>query len=341
MNNFKDKLAVVTGAGTGMGRELAKQLASEGCHLAICDVIPENMAETEKLCEALAPAGTLITSHTCDVSDESQVLAFCDAVKHQHKTRHINLLFNNAGIGGGGSFIQDDRAEWDKTFGVSWFGVYYCTRAFMPLLLAGTEGHIVNLSSVNGFWACMGPVPQTAYSSAKFAIKGFSEALVVDLRINAPHVKVSVVMPGHIGTSIAENTRKLHGHPMPADLGIDDLNIARERMGRMGIPTDDVSDEEKRRRFRMLEDQQARIVGEINANFLGETLEILFEEKVKGRWKGRTPNMKLVFVESENDLSGHILPVQITWTGPYSMQGRLLPEHSGQALNLENIHLSN
>ena len=252
MNNFKDKLAVVTGAGTGMGRELARQLTAEGCHLALCDVLMENLAETKTLCEKDALNNTWITTHQCDVSDESQVLAFCDAVKHQHKTGQINLLFNNAGVGGGGSFIQDDRGEWEKTFGVSWFGVYYCTRAFMPLLVAGTEGHIINVSSVNGFWACMGPVPQTAYSSAKFAIKGFSEALVVDLRINAPHVKASVVMPGHIGTSIAENTRKLHGHPIPADLGAEDLEIKRERMGRMGIPTDDVSDEE----LRMLIQQQ-------------------------------------------------------------------------------------
>ncbi len=246
MKNFQDKLAVVTGAGTGMGRELARQLAAEGCHVAMCDVLMENLAETKTLCEKGAPNKTCITTHQCDVSDENQVLDFCEAVQDQHKTGHINLLFNNAGIGGGGSFIQDDRGEWDKTFGVSWFGVYYCTRAFMPLLMAGEEGHIINLSSVNGFWACMGPIPHTAYSSAKFAIKGFSEALIGDLRINAPHVKVSVVMPGHIATSIAVNSRKLHGHPMPANLGADDLTIARERMGRIGIPTDNVDDEELR-----------------------------------------------------------------------------------------------
>ena len=98
MKKFKGRLAVVTGAGTGMGRELARQLASAGCHLAICDVIRENMAETEKLCAEVAPVDTCISSHVCDVSDENQVLAFCEAVKQAHETEHINLLFNNAGI---------------------------------------------------------------------------------------------------------------------------------------------------------------------------------------------------------------------------------------------------
>jgi len=245
MKDFRGRVAVITGAGTGMGRELAKQLASEGCNLAICDLIVENMAETKKMCGELAPPSTLISAHECDVSDEGQVTAFRDAVKKQHETEHINLLFNNAGIGGAGSFLIDDRAEWDKTFGVCWFGVYYCTRAFMPMLLASTEGHIVNVSSMNGFWACLGPVfPHTAYSTAKFAVKGFSEALLVDLRLNAPHVKVSVVMPGHVGTSIVVNSQKVLGKPMPAEMTAEDLVKVREMIKRMGMPTEGVSDEQ-------------------------------------------------------------------------------------------------
>ncbi|MBL7174966.1 MAG: SDR family NAD(P)-dependent oxidoreductase [Desulfobacteraceae bacterium] len=245
MKDFQGKIAVITGAGTGMGRELACQLASEGCNLAICDVIVENMTETKSACEELASPDTLISAHECDVSEEAQVVAFRDAVKHKHETKHINLLFNNAGVGGAGSFLIDDRTEWDKTFGVDWFGVYYCTRAFMPLLLASMEGHIINVSSVNGFWACLGPVvPHTAYSSAKFAVKGFSEALVTDLRLNAPHVKVSVVMPGHIGTSIAINSYKLHGKPGPAEMTEEDLVKVREQIKRMGIPTEGLSDEQ-------------------------------------------------------------------------------------------------
>ena len=135
-----------------------------------------------------------------------------------HDTDKIHLLFNNAGIGGGGSMIAHERSEWERTFNICWFGVYYSTRAFLPMMLKADRGHIVNTSSVNGFWASIGPaVPHTAYSAAKFAVKGFSEALQTDLRINAPHIKCSVVMPGHIGTSIVTNSRKIQaGHDSSA-----------------------------------------------------------------------------------------------------------------------------
>ncbi len=122
----------------------------------------------------------------------------------------MNLLFNNAGVAGGYSFVAGDRAEWDRTFAICWGGVYHCSRAFMPLLIASDAGYIVNSSSVNGFWAALGPqVPHTAYSTAKFAVKGFSESLLTDLRQNAPHVRVAVVMPGHVGTGIVANTTRV------------------------------------------------------------------------------------------------------------------------------------
>jgi NAD(P)-dependent dehydrogenase (short-subunit alcohol dehydrogenase family) len=201
MKDFNGKLAIVTGGGTGMGRELVRQLAAAGCHVGTCDVSEENMRETQQLCAQASPA-VRVTTHLCDVSDETQVLAFRDAALKAHERDDINLLFNNAGIGGGESFLINKREEWDRTFGVCWFGVYYCSRAFMPLLVASSEGYIVNTSSINGFWA----ITNTAYSTSKFAVKGFSEALVNDLRTNAPHVKVAVVMPGHIGSSLVINT---------------------------------------------------------------------------------------------------------------------------------------
>ena len=178
MQNFRGRIAVITGGGTGMGRELARQLTAEGCHVAMCDVSAENMAETADLCLAAAPSGTRVTCHVADVSNEAQVFAFRDAVLAEHGTDHINLLFNNAGIGGGGSFVADPREEWEATFGVCWGGVYLCARAFMPLLVASDAGHIVNTSSINGLWASLGPrTSHTAYSAAKFAVRGFTEAL--------------------------------------------------------------------------------------------------------------------------------------------------------------------
>jgi len=215
MQSFKGKLAVVTGGASGMGRELVVQLAAEGCHVAMCDLSIEEMAESRELALATAAAGTMVTTHVCDVSNEVAMLAFRDAVVEQHASNHINLLFNNAGIGGGGSMIADDRAAWDRTFAVCWGGVYHGVRAFLPLLIAADDGHIVNTSSINGFWASLGPDrAHTAYSAAKFAVKGFSEALITDLRLNAPHIKVSVVMPGHIGTSIVANSMRHGGHEL-------------------------------------------------------------------------------------------------------------------------------
>src|SRR5438309_5498967 len=229
MKDFAGKIAVITGGGTGMGRELARQLVAEGCNVAMCDVSATAMAETRRLCEADSlPQGLRITTHLADVSDEDQVKRFADEVARQQDTDKIHLLFNNAGIGGGGSMIVHGRDEWERTFNVCWFGVYYGTRAFLPMLLKADRGHIINTSSVNGFWASVGPtIPHTAYSAAKFAVKGFSEALQTDLRINAPHVKVAVVMPGHIGTSIVMNTAAVLGKPDALHMSAPDGAAAR------------------------------------------------------------------------------------------------------------------
>jgi NAD(P)-dependent dehydrogenase (short-subunit alcohol dehydrogenase family) len=246
MERFEDKIAVVTGGGTGMGRELVRQLAAEGCHVALCDVSEENMARTRALAEADAPAGVRVTTHLADVSVESQVEAFRDAVVSEHETDYVNLVFNNAGIAGAGSVILDDREEWEKTFGVCWNGVYFGTRAFLPLLIASDEGHLINTSSVNGFWASLGPnTAHTSYSAAKFAVKGFTEALVNDFRLNAPHVKVSLVMPGHIGTSIVINSGKILGRD-PKEMSAADLAQARERMARLGFDASGASDDQIR-----------------------------------------------------------------------------------------------
>src|SRR5580693_6427159 len=258
MKHFSGKIAVITGGGTGMGRELARQLVAEGCSVAMCDLSEANMAETARLCRAEAGQGAKVSTHMADVSIEDQINKFRDEVAAQQETDKVHLLFNNAGIGGGGSFVNSTRAEWEKTFNVCWGGVYYGCRAFLPMLMKADEAHIINTSSVNGFWASLGPqTAHTAYSAAKFAVKGFTEALINDLKLNAPHIKCSVVMPGHIGTEIVANSRKVLTGSETEELGAGAIAQARTRMAAMGADPATLGDEqiqalmaEAARRFR-------------------------------------------------------------------------------------------
>jgi NAD(P)-dependent dehydrogenase (short-subunit alcohol dehydrogenase family) len=216
VESFCGKLAVVTGGGSGMGRQLVSQLAAQGCSVATCDWHADAVARTAATAQDDAPEGVLVTGHECDVSDESQVLRFRDELLEQHSADHLDLVFSNAGIGGGASFVRDSREAWERTFAVDWWGVYFVARAFLPLLIASGDGVLVNTSSVDGFWATGGPgLPNTAYATAKFAVKGFTEALVEDLRSHAPQVRVAIVMPGHIGTDIIANSRRAQGLPEP------------------------------------------------------------------------------------------------------------------------------
>jgi NAD(P)-dependent dehydrogenase (short-subunit alcohol dehydrogenase family) len=219
VDSFAGKLAVVTGGGSGMGRELVRQLAAQGCSVAACDLFPETVAETASIAQAGAPPGVQVTGHACDVSDEAQVLRFRDELLEAHASDHVDLMFSNAGIGGGASFASDSREEWERVFAIDFWGVYYCARAFLPLLIASGDGVLVNTSSVNGLWAALGPrMPNHAYCTAKFAVRGFTEALVEDLRTNAPQVRVAVVFPGHVGTDILANTYRALGKPAPQDM---------------------------------------------------------------------------------------------------------------------------
>lgn len=209
MSQYKNRLAVLTGAASGIGREVALQLAAAGCNLALGDMNGESL---EKVAEECRKAGVTVSTKQLDVTDKLAVSLWPVEVGRAHDTNKVDLLFNIAGLNGGGSFINDPVAEWDYTFDVCWGGVYRCCRAFLPMILRSDAAHIVNISSVNGLWASLGPsIPHTAYSAAKFAVRGFSEALITDLRLNAPHVKVSVVHPGHIGTDIALNSAKAQG----------------------------------------------------------------------------------------------------------------------------------
>jgi NAD(P)-dependent dehydrogenase (short-subunit alcohol dehydrogenase family) len=276
------QIAVVTGGGSGIGRALCRQLSAAGVHVSMCDVSAENMAETRALCLADAPTGTRVSTFVADVSSESELMSFRNAVIAEHQTQHINLLFNNAGIGGGGGFVAGDRRDWERTFGICWNGVYFGCRVFLPMLVAGNEGHLVNVSSVNGFWASLGPsVSHTAYASAKFAVKGFTEALVTDLRLNAPHVRCSVVMPGHIGTSISLNTNELLGHGGYSNMSAEILAGARRRMVKAGAPVADLSDDA----LRQLLHQRALDFRDNAPTSADQAATIILDGVQAGRWR--------------------------------------------------------
>jgi NAD(P)-dependent dehydrogenase (short-subunit alcohol dehydrogenase family) len=280
MKDFTGKIAVITGGGTGMGRELARQLVAEGCSVAMCDLSEANMAETARLCRAEAAQGAKVTTHMADVSIEEQILTFRDEVAREQETDKIHLLFNNAGIGGGGSFVNSTRAEWEKTFNVCWGGVYYGCRAFLPMLMQADEAHIINTSSVNGFWASLGPqTAHTAYSAAKFAVKGFTEALINDLKLNAPHIKCSVVMPGHIGTDIAINSRKVISGE--EELSAEALANARRQMARMGVAADQLSDAQ----IKAMIDEQGRQFRDNAPTTAAQAARILIDGVKAGDWR--------------------------------------------------------
>jgi NAD(P)-dependent dehydrogenase (short-subunit alcohol dehydrogenase family) len=283
MKDFAGKVAVITGGGTGMGRELARQLVAEGCNVAMCDISESAMAETRRLCEAeRLPQGLRVTTHVADVSIEDDLKRFRDELAEQQATDRIHLLFNNAGIGGGGSLFTNTREQWEKTFNICWGGVYLGVRTFLPMLMQADEAHIVNTSSVNGFWASVGMLrSHTAYSAAKFAVKGFTEALINDLKLNAPHIKCSVVMPGHIGTSIMSNSRKVQSGTDSDRLTDAEVALMRTRLAMGGMDTADMSDEQ----LQAFAAEQARSFREEAPTSAAQAATIILDGVKAGRWR--------------------------------------------------------
>lgn len=204
---FGNRIAVLTGGASGIGRELLLQLVHRGTHVAVCDIDRAKLEAAARRARAINPE-VRVTTHVHDVSDESAVEQLVNEVARAHGCDAIHLLFNNAGVVGGGSFVIGKREEWEHTFSVSWCGTYHCTRAFLPMLMAADQGVVVNTSSVNSLWASLGTKsPHTAYSSAKFAVRGFTESLLVDFRTHAPHLSAVLVMPGHVRTGMPSPPR--------------------------------------------------------------------------------------------------------------------------------------
>jgi NAD(P)-dependent dehydrogenase (short-subunit alcohol dehydrogenase family) len=197
---FRDRLAVVTGAASGIGRDLLFELVRQGAHVAACDLDGARLDAAVRTARGINPA-VRVTAHVHDVADRAAVGRLQQEVSRAHETETVHLLFNNAGAVGGMSFVNSPPEEWERTFAVSWHGTYNCTREFLPMLLTADQGAVVNTASVNALWASLGSrTPHSAYSSAKFAVRGFTESLVVDFQRNAPHLSAVLVLAGHVRT---------------------------------------------------------------------------------------------------------------------------------------------
>jgi NADP-dependent 3-hydroxy acid dehydrogenase YdfG len=199
VKDFAGRVAAITGAASGIGRALAVELAGRGCHLALSDVDEVGLAETVTACEG---HGVKVTAQRVDVSDRAAVFAWADQVVADHGK--VNLIFNNAGVALGAPIDVMAFEDIDWLMGINFWGVVHGTQAFLPHLKASGEGHVVNTSSVFGLLA----IPtQSAYNAAKFAVRGFTDALRMELEIDKAKVSATTVHPGGIKTNIAKNAR--------------------------------------------------------------------------------------------------------------------------------------
>jgi NAD(P)-dependent dehydrogenase (short-subunit alcohol dehydrogenase family) len=212
---FGGKVAAVTGAGSGMGRSLAIALARRGCEVAISDIDERTLAETARLV-----SGARVTSRRVDVSKADELRAWADEAARAHG--RVNLIFNNAGIAYGATVGGFEHADFARVLDVNFWGVVNGTRAFLPHLERSGDGHVVNTSSVFGLIAFPG---HSAYNSAKFAVRGFTEALRIELEMTGAPVSATCVHPGGIKTNIARASKV---HPSVASLGVV-LDDAAER----------------------------------------------------------------------------------------------------------------
>lgn len=197
--NLQHKVAVLTGAGSGIGRALAVALAQKGCHLALADINPAGLAATAALVQ---PMGVRVSQHTLDVASREAVATLPAAVQAVHG--QVDLLINNAGVAMGGTFDQVTERDFDWLMDINFNGLVRMTRAFLPLLRERDAARIVNLSSLFGLIA---PPEQCAYSASKFAVRGFSNALRHELEMAGSPVGVTVVHPGGVATQIATSAR--------------------------------------------------------------------------------------------------------------------------------------
>lgn len=199
MKHFDGKVAAITGAASGMGRALAEEMARRGCHVALSDVDEAGLAETALRAKR---RGVDVTTATVDVADRAAVEAWADRVVADHGS--VNLIFNNAGVALGATVAHTTPEDLEWLMGINYWGVVHGTQAFLPHLKATGDGHVVNTSSIFGL---IGIPTQSAYCSAKFAVRGFTEALRIELDLERCGVSATSVHPGGIKTNIARRAR--------------------------------------------------------------------------------------------------------------------------------------
>jgi short-subunit dehydrogenase len=199
MKDFSGKVAAITGAGSGMGRTLALQLAQRGCHLALSDVNQQGLTQTAELARV---HGVVVTSDVVNVADRDAVEAW--AARSHAAHGKINLIFNNAGVALSATMEGVEYADFEWIMSINFWGVVYGTKAFLPYLKASGEGHIINTSSLFGLCAQPG---MGGYNASKFAVRGFTEALRQELDMQQCGVSATSVHPGGIKTNIARDSR--------------------------------------------------------------------------------------------------------------------------------------
>ncbi|TNM69666.1 SDR family NAD(P)-dependent oxidoreductase [Streptomyces sp. NP160] len=211
VNSVAGKVCVVTGAGSGIGRALALELAKRGARLALSDVGEAGLAETVQRARAL---GAQVHTARLDISDREAFFAYARVVVDELGVVH--QVYNNAGVASSGTVLTSDWSEYQRVLGINLFGVIHGTQAFLPHLIASGDGHVVNISSLNGFMAQSG---LSAYSASKFGVRGFTEALRAEVLAAGQPVGVTVVHPGGVRTSIATSAlehAKASGHRVSA-----------------------------------------------------------------------------------------------------------------------------